>query len=135
LGGIWSETCNSMGVESEGLEMSVMNDFASWLDEELSQRGWDEGQLSERSSVSVEALGKARRGAPLSWEACVKIARALEVSPDVVLRKGGGLPPTHEGEIDLEDWCKVLALLPPNERDELYQMAVIKLNMLRMVWA
>jgi transcriptional regulator with XRE-family HTH domain len=113
-------------MESEGFGMSVIDDFISWLDEELSRRGWDDRQLSDRSGVSSDALARMRAGSRLDREACLGIARALNVAPERVLGKVGDQPKLKDG--DIEGWMRVLEQLPPDEREELFQIAMIKLD-------
>ena len=127
----WLETCNGMDVESEGFDMCAKNDFISWLDEELSRRGWDDRRLSERSGVAIESITRMRAGERLEGEICVRIARALKVAPEVVLRKGGLEAQIADDEMNLESWRRVLEQLPVEERDELLQIAMIKLDILR----
>jgi transcriptional regulator with XRE-family HTH domain len=120
-----------MDVESEGFVMCAKNDFVSWLDEELSRRGWDDRRLSERSGVAIEALARIRAGERLEGEVCVGIARAFNTAPEVALRMGGLKPSMADDAMDLESWRRVLEQLPVEERDELLQIAMIKLDILR----
>jgi len=69
-------------------------EFADWLNDELSSRGWSSRELARRAEIApqtVSAIITKSRGPGL--EACVGIARAFHLPPEDVLRRAGLLPP------------------------------------------
>ena len=70
------------------------NDLASWLDNELEERGWSIREMARRAGVSHTAIASAlnRKGRP-SAELCVAIADVLGVSAIEVVQRAGILPP------------------------------------------
>ena len=68
--------------------------FAEWLDEQLQPRNWSDYRLAKEAGVSHSVISKARAGVPPRWEACYKIATALNVLPESVFRAAGLLPPS-----------------------------------------
>jgi len=69
------------------------NDLASWLDDELAERGWSIREMARRAGVSHTAIASAlnRKGRP-SAELCVAIADVLGVSAIEVVQRAGILP-------------------------------------------
>lgn len=104
-------------------------DFLTWLDAELEQRGWNDFQLSRRAGISHSAISRARRGGVLpSWEVCGAIARALDLPPEMVFRKAGLLPERPDDVLDFEQWQHVLGRLSEEDRQELLEIARLKLG-------
>ncbi len=70
------------------------NDLASWLDNELEERGWSIREMARRAGVSHTAIASAlnRKGRP-STDLCVAIADTLGVSAIEVVQRAGILPP------------------------------------------
>lgn len=61
-------------------------------------------------------------------ETLVSISNALEVSPITVLRKAGLLPPGPDEDISFDDWKYLLEQLTPDEREEMRQIFVMKIE-------
>ncbi|MHB9130377.1 MAG: helix-turn-helix domain-containing protein [Armatimonadota bacterium] len=73
--------------------MTTFQAFATWLQEQLTQRGWDQAELARRSGVTTAHIsnimaGERNVGAQVSR----KIARALHLPPEQVFRQAGLLP-------------------------------------------
>lgn len=77
--------------------------FQEWLQAQLDKRGWNMAELARRASEATERnigqsaisqvmLRKNRLGAKLA----VAIAKALDVSEDIVLEKGGLKSPNKQ---------------------------------------
>jgi transcriptional regulator with XRE-family HTH domain len=68
-------------------------EFAEWLHTEMNQRGFGPADIAERADISAPTisriLGTSRRPGP---DACVAIAQALRLPPELVFRKAGLLP-------------------------------------------
>ena len=102
--------------------------FLAWLDAELSRRGWNDFQLSRHAGISHSALSRARRGALPSWEVCGALAQALNVPAELVFRKAGLLPEGPDDPVSFEHWRFVLEQLSEEDRDELLEIARLKLE-------
>lgn len=74
--------------------MATYEEFATWLQQEMTQRNWDQAELARRSGVTTAQVSRVmtgdRRAGPTF---CRKIARALHLSPEEVFRQAGLLPP------------------------------------------
>lgn len=102
--------------------------FLEWLDSELARRGWNDFQLSRKAGISHSAFSRARRGALPSWDVCGAIARALDVPAELVFRKAGLLPEREDEPVSFEHWRHILEKLSDEDRDELMEIARLKLD-------
>lgn len=105
-----------------------VNDFIAWLEKELNERSWSDNQLAKRAGISHSVISKARSGLMPKWDACEAIAGALQLPVELVFRKAGLLAPRPDDDVSLEEWNYLLARLPQPEREELLQIARLKLN-------
>ena len=63
------------------------------------------------------------------WDASVAIAKALNLPPDIVLRKIGLLPPqSDERSPNADEMVSLFSSLGEEDQDELLQMARLKLE-------
>jgi transcriptional regulator with XRE-family HTH domain len=102
-------------------------EFITWLDEILVARNWSDNQLAKKAGISHSVISKARSGILPKWGACESIAHALDISPVIIFRKAGLLPPGPPDDITFDDWKEVLGRL--SERDQ----AVLKQTALSML--
>lgn len=66
------------------------DELASWLSEQLNQRGWSARELARRAGVSHTAVVRAANGQSVpGWQICLKLAQALGVPDDIVLDLAG----------------------------------------------
>ena len=73
--------------------------FLQWLSVKLKERNLTENQLAKKAGIGHSNFTRARnKGILPKWEACYKIARALDVSPYEVFRAAGLLPPSPQIE-------------------------------------
>jgi len=107
------------------------DDFVIWLDKQLSDRNWSDHQLARKAGISHSVISKARRGISPKWDACVAIATALDLPPEVVFRQVGLLPPLPPAQGEIEEWRHLLAQLSAKDRYELLQIARLKLRLKR----
>jgi transcriptional regulator with XRE-family HTH domain len=103
--------------------------FVNWLNGQLVARNWSDHKLARRAGISHSVISKARSGVPPKWEACVAIAAALDLPPEVVFRHAGLLQSLPVDEVEMEEWRHLLARLPKKDRYELVQIARIKLRL------
>jgi transcriptional regulator with XRE-family HTH domain len=108
---------------------SPANAFAAWLDAELAQRGWSYSQLARRAGLSHSMLSRLRAGAPPSWSACRLVAEALGLPPEEVFRQAGLMPPISSDQAEYEQFRHLLAQLSDEDRQELLEIARLKLQL------
>ncbi|RJO64988.1 MAG: XRE family transcriptional regulator [Candidatus Omnitrophota bacterium] len=73
-----------------------MTDFVEWLEDELKQRDWNRNELSKRGGIDsglVSRILNRERNAGI--ETLLAIAVAFNISPEVVFRAAGLLPPLN----------------------------------------
>jgi transcriptional regulator with XRE-family HTH domain len=104
------------------------DDFIAWLEKELNDRNWSDNQLAKRAGISHSVISKARSGLRPKWDACEAIAGALQLPVELVFRKAGLLAPRPDDDVNLEEWNYLLSRLPQPEREELLQIARLKLK-------
>lgn len=108
---------------AQNLNLEELNSFIAWLDDELEERGWSDLQLAKRAGISHPVLSKARSGnQAIGWEACVKIARALDLPPTLVLEKAGLLPEST-ADPELEELAYLFQQLPEADRQRILAIA------------
>lgn len=67
--------------------------LADWITEQLEEKGWSQSKLAKRSDASRPLISQVLTGdKPPSAEFCVKVAQALGVVPEKLLRLAGILP-------------------------------------------
>lgn len=70
--------------------------FGDWLQRELSNRGWDQAELSRRSGISSAQISRIVTGGRRPGKDSIDgIARALRLPPEDVMRQAGILPPKN----------------------------------------
>lgn len=79
---------------------SETESFVQFLNHELRQKGWSDYKLAKQAGISPSVISRARTGTLPKLDACGKIAQALELPIEIVLRAAGLLPqldkPTRE---------------------------------------
>jgi transcriptional regulator with XRE-family HTH domain len=63
-----------------------------------------------------------------SFDTCVALAKWLKQSDVSVLREAGLLPPGPSDDINFEDWKHLLSQMTPDERDEMRQIGIMKID-------
>jgi hypothetical protein len=70
------------------------DDFLPWLDSRLRDLDMNDLQLSQKAKVAKSVISKARSGVQgIGWDAGLAIAQAINIPPEVVLRRLALLPP------------------------------------------
>ncbi len=104
-------------------------DFGEWLEAELARQNMSQSDLGRRARIDKgiisRAINKERLPSPDSLSA---IARGLRLPPKVVFEAAGLLPPDPETDAGFEEWAYMLSQLPERDRDELLQIARMKLE-------
>jgi transcriptional regulator with XRE-family HTH domain len=90
-----------------------VNKFLAWLNIQLDAKGWSDYQLAKKAGIAHSVLSKARSGVrPIGWDACVSIAEALDLPPELVLQEAGHLPERKNAGPTLEEANFKLSKLP-----------------------
>lgn len=107
-----------------------MDKFSNWLNEEMEKRAWSQSDLARASGLTRQVISYYLVGVSKSPnpDALRAIATALKVNPISVFRKAGLLPAGPENEIQFEDWEYLLKQLPPEEQEEMRQLALLKIE-------
>jgi transcriptional regulator with XRE-family HTH domain len=97
------------------LDRAAWKAFGEWVEELRVQTGLQVGEVAERAGVSrvwLQEIRNGGRGVPEGWrlpnpknEALVRLARALNVSPETMLARAGRgrAPGTTEAGAEVED--------------------------------
>ncbi len=112
--------------------MVIMADelfFMEWLNEQLRQRGWTQGELARRCGLSRSGVNKNLRNLAQkpSPETCNAIARALNLAPITVFRAAGWLPEDQDLP-ELDELREKFSKLSPNGRQQLIARADVLLE-------
>lgn len=93
----------------------------SWLTDELKRLGWSYRELARQANISNALVSRTLSGdmSP-SADFCIKIAQALEVSPEYLLRLAEILPPEMNISDDAttQEITELLKHLTPEQRQE-----------------
>lgn len=102
--------------------------FGEWLREQLKQNGMSQAELSHLSGVSEAQISRVISGSNAGEKFCRSVAKGLKLPPETVFRAAGLLDALPKDEADFEEWRHLLAQLPEEEREELYQIARLKID-------
>lgn len=97
--------------------------FISWLDDRLKEKGWTDNQLAKHAGFSHPVISKARSGIQaIGYESCIKIAKAFDLPPAVVLEKAGLLPTTTQRSVREAEAVYLFNQLPPEKQEDFIKM-------------
>lgn len=94
----------------------MSDELRAWLSVEIKQRGWSQREFARRSDISHPLVSQVLAGdVTPSADFCIKVANALEVLPEKILRLAGILPSPPASEDDstiaeIVDIVKTLSL-------------------------
>lgn len=113
-----------MYLMTQNLNLEELRAFLVWLDEKLDEKGWSDNQLAKRAGISHPVISKARSEIqPIGYEAGVKIAKALDIPPEILLQKAGLLPAITQAESeDEKELIFIFQQLPPDRQKEFIKM-------------
>ena len=104
-------------------------EFINWLDAQMSERGMSQRELARRSGVSAGAINHVLSGKRNPGEIlCRKIAKGLNLAPEIVMRAAGMLPQVPRPAADLEEWREILSYLSDEEREDLKAYGWLKVD-------
>lgn len=99
-------------------------EFIAWLQDQLQQRGWDQSELARRSHITTAHISRIMSGENQAGpEACVKIARALQLPAEVVFREAGWLPHAKVTEEGVEELTYYFTNVSEDDRRRILAMA------------
>jgi transcriptional regulator with XRE-family HTH domain len=105
-------------------------DFQTWLLVELRSRGWSQAELARRAKISKAAisniLSNQRKPGP---ELCEAIAKAFNVSPEIVFREAKIFPPLGEKDIRLDEIGEIYKKLEEDGKQELLEQSRFRLRL------
>lgn len=106
------------------LNLQVLSSFLAWLDTHLMRLGWTDHQLAKNAGITHPVISKARRQIQtVGWEACIGIAKALDLPPEVVLRQAGHLPTPPDQDDEAEELLHLFQQLPQDKKTDLLNIA------------
>ena len=95
-----------------------MTEFSVWLKAELARRKWKPRELARRAELDDGIISRALSGARVpSTKSLERIADALDVPIEEVLRQVGILPPDEEEDQWVIRMSRRLERLPPEFRE------------------
>jgi len=97
--------------------------FGRWLLKELEERGWSQSELAGRAGVSHGRISQIISGDIPTSKILVKLAYALRLRPEDVLRRAGILPPlpTNEEQGEAVKLMELFDHLAPAERERVLE--------------
>ena len=106
-----------------------MDNFSKWLRSQLNILGWSSSHLADRSTIDRSYICQILSGHIIPGvECCRAFAHALLVSEETVLRQAGHLSPKPYQHTNIDDWVYLLSELTEDDRQELLDIAQVKLN-------
>ena len=91
--------------------------FSEWLQSEMDNRGWSQADLAREAGVTRAAINGVLTGARGPGnELCVAIANAFHLTPEVVFRAAGLLPPAREPDPLASEAAHLVSLLPEDKK-------------------
>ncbi len=101
--------------------------FFDWLDRRLRDKGWNDLRLAQEAHVSHALISLARSGErDLGPGALIAIARALDVPPEVPLRKAHLLPDGRMPPVNVQEMAYVFGCLGEADQEDLLLLARVK---------
>ena len=98
----------------------MSNELGIWLSGQLKQRGWSHSELARRAKVSQAAVSSTISGdRKAGCDFCIKVAKALDESPEKILRLAEILPSVQDSEDPaFEELIELIRLLSPDQRQD-----------------
>lgn len=108
-----------------------MDNFISWINEELNYRGWSQNELGRRMGLTGSAVSKTMLGQNnVTYDFCVALAKAFGMDKEDVLVRAGLLNPRTK-TIEGDEIQRIYNELPAEERKGILDFAKWKLQQFR----
>lgn len=113
--------------------VDMSDTLVRWLNNEMNQHGLSLRGMAKLAGTSHTTVSDVLSGIrPPTWDFCVKVAGALKVSPERVLRMAGHLPPAPETTLTpiprLQSFADRLARLSPERQRKIMEAALMLLE-------
>lgn len=106
-----------------------MNDFKEWLEKEMHEREWSMADLARYAGVARGSVANVLRGdRNPGKDFCDGISRAFKISPEVVYRRAGLLPPQSYGDENRQELIHLYDLMSESSREDIIDFARMKLK-------
>ncbi len=110
----------------------VPSDFFTWLDARLRDSDLTDYAFAKKAGIAHSVISRARSGHQgIGWDAGVSIAGALNLPPEVVLRKLELLPTSSHDparSVLIDEMLHLFPGLSESDQEELLQLARLKLE-------
>ncbi len=104
-------------------------DFSSWLQDKLTNKGWSQADLSRETGLSTGGVAQLMNGRRNPGpEACTAIAKAFGLPPDAVFRAAGLLPSKSELDAQTERMIHLLSQMTEDEQETWFKMGEVFVN-------
>jgi hypothetical protein len=107
-------------------------EFFEWLDARLRDADLTDYAVSQKAGIAHSVISKARSGVQgISWDAGLALALALDLPPEVVLKKLALLPTSSDERqrgIVIDEMLHIFSNLSEANQEELLQLARIKVE-------
>lgn len=104
--------------------------FGDWLRKQREERGWSQSDLARLSGLHRQIINKTENGvSDPALKTYIALANALGYSLITILRISGELPPGPDDNINFEDWKYRLEKMTPEERDEVWRISQMKIEL------
>ena len=99
-----------------------------WLTQQLNRLNWSHRELARQTGLSQSIVSKTLSGERnVSADFCIKVAQALDETPEQVLRLASILPPLPSSEnATLQELIEFAQKLSPEDRQDLIDYARFK---------
>lgn len=98
------------------MNQNEVDKFFKWLDEHLSRRNMKYHRLAKKAAITHTVFTKAKAGHLPKWDACLAIAKVLEVDPVEVFRAASLLPELPPQDAEFEQIRYEFYKLAPSSR-------------------
>lgn len=84
--------------------MLMDEQFAKWINEFIQNKGWTQAELARRANLSKASISDISSGKITpGFEICMKLAKAMSIPPQEVLRKANLLPSVNLSQEEQEN--------------------------------
>ena len=98
--------------------------FSEWLQEEMNKRNLTQADLVRLSGLTSAAISRIMTGSRGAGpEACLAIARALDLPEEEVFRRAGLLSAKNEDPPTLGEWIHLYVSSSPEARKQMLELA------------
>lgn len=105
------------------IELSAMNDFVTWLNQEIEDRGWTYADVARQGGISKSMISRVVSGQNRPGpDFCKAVARAFRVPDEQVFRRAGLLDPLLPPVAEEQEAIRILRKLPASTRTTVMTM-------------